>query len=161
MNRFVALQVVFNVVFLANVLYLQRALRNQRRALALNPAQPAPSGEGKPPSVSKAKRGKRRGGFVLTLGLRGASAARSAIERLPEERIERDPLGIDALIDDAQRRDTVPNGRGLAPPTPSAAPTEATRQRAAEDLRRSIRRLQERLDAGGMPAVHRPSTGNA
>jgi hypothetical protein len=150
MNRFVALQIVFNLVILANLLYFQRALRLARRIAAVPKAHAAPDVKPSVAAAPKVKTERHPGGFLLTLGLRG------------EARRDEPLLGLAALVDDAERLDSVPAGRdALTTPGMSEAPVDERRQRAADDLRRSIRRLQERIDAGEMPASQRTGTGNA
>lgn len=136
MDRFVILQVAFNLVLLANILYLHRARVAAARATGATgrPGVTVPS----PPKQREAKAPRRPRGFVLTLGLRGGSPGRKPAEgSAPAEAAP--PTGgveLESLIAQAEREEAIS--------APSTA--DASRQRAADDLRAGIRRLQARLD---------------
>jgi hypothetical protein len=115
MERLILLQLLFNLVVLADVLYLHRRQTKVPSPSTAPKREPAPR--------------KKSGGVVLTLGLR--STVRAAADTQPAPKLED---GLRDLVAAAERAETV-----------ALRPAQGTRQRAAEDLRANLRRLEARL----------------
>ncbi len=156
MNRFALVQVAFNLVLLANVLYLHRRLwgvtsRETIDSTTATGAETAPR-RGDPERARVRRRDRRPRGVLLTLGLGAGSAASTRDHDAPAARDAPLPAregiegGLSDLVAAAEREEAA-----AIRPVASRAAEERSRQRAAEELRANIRRLHARLGAAEDP----------